>query len=197
MSRPPDDDQETSPAPSTSGAVTDTGRYMCIQNQESPPVEPADAPARVDLTQDAVLTVLEQRAKRGDGPCESCEAAVNRDAGLAWRAYARARIDFYRKRRGMLKRPIRLEPLDESALALPDEVDEDVVEQAESLEIVRRVIRRRAQRLSQHQMQQVLVVMIEAQQVKRSRREAMPDRLRTAISRLRKATGLPLDTSLL
>jgi hypothetical protein len=197
MSRRSESDQESEPVPSPSGYVTDTGRFMCVQNQSEPPVEPADAPAQVDLTQDAVLTVLEQRAKRGEARCESCEAALNEDAGLAWRAYARARIDFYRKRRGMLKRPMRLEPLDEATLNLPDEVEEETVEQAESLEIVRRIVRRRAPGLSQHQMQQVLVVMIEAQRVKLRPREAMPDRLRTAISRLRKATGLPLDTSLL
>lgn len=176
--------------------ITDVGAFMCRQPSE-PPVERVDVPSQRDLKQEAVLVLLARRAERGDDLCLGCEQLVNRDPGLAWTAYAQARVDFYRARRGRQRGAARVESLDargEEVAAVPAE---EPAEEVTSPRIVRRIVRERLPGISERRLQRVMVTMTEAQQFRRRDRAAMPDKLRRALSRLRKATGLPLDTSLL
>lgn len=175
----------------------DTGFFMCHHDTTEPPVERADQPAQVDMKQEAVLTVLREQRKRGDGGCLGCEETVNQDTGLAWRAYVRARINFYRARRGTGHRAVQVESIDERHLEVASGECEQEREAVESTAVVRRIVRQRVPELSDRQVQRVIIVMSEAQAIKGRKWVVMPDNLRAAISRLRKATGLPLDTSLL
>jgi hypothetical protein len=177
-------------------SITDTGAFMCHQSTE-PPVERVDVPSQSDLKQEAVLRLLEYQAAHGGEICTACEQLVNRDAGLAWTAYARARVDFYRSRRGRGGVKARIEALDEAVERIGEAREERQYAHVESRRIVRRIVRERLPGISERRLQRVMVVMVEAQAIKRSKRTVMPDKLRAALTRLRKATGLPLDTSLL
>ena len=176
--------------------IADTGAFMCHQSTE-PPVERVDVPSQSDLKQEAVLRLLEYQTAHGGETCTACEQLVNRDAGLAWTAYARARVDFYRSRRGRGGVKARIETLDEAVEQIGEARDERHDAHVESRRIVRRIVRERLPGISERRLQRVMVVMVEAQAIKRSKRTVMPDKLRAALTRLRKATGLPLDTSLL
>jgi hypothetical protein len=176
--------------------IADTGAFMCHQSTE-PTVERVDVPAQSDLKQEAVLRLLEYQAAHGGEICTACEQLVNRDAGLAWTGYARARVDFYRSRRGRGGVKARIEALDEAVEQIGEVCDERQDAPVESRRIVRRIVRERLPGISERRLQRVMVVMVEAQDIKRSKRTVMPDKLRAALTRLRKATGLPLDTSLL
>jgi hypothetical protein len=144
-----------------------------------------------------VLTVLHERSKRGPDACTGCEDTINQDAGLAWRAYIRARVNFYRARRGTGTHRVQVESIDERPMEIASDAGEAEQEAVESTAIVRRIVRERAPGLSDRQVQRVVIVMAEAQAIKGKKWATMPDELRATISRLRKATGLPLDTSLL
>ena len=186
--------EDTTPVP-PARRIIDVGAFMCHQTSE-PPVERVDTPSQRDLKQAAVLTLLEQQAERGD-LCLGCEQLVNRDPGLAWTAYAQARVDFYRARRGRRRGAVRVESLDERGAEVAAEPEEAPEEQVTSRRIVRTIVRERFPGISERRLQRVMVTMTEAQTLKRTKRAPMPDKLRRALARLRKSTGLPLDTSLL
>ena len=193
----PANERSPGTTPFPDNRVADTGRFMCHHNVAEPPVERSDQPSPVDMKQDAVLAVLRARRRSGRSGCSGCEEAINEDAGLAWRAYVRARVNFYRAKRGMGKRPMRQVSIDAQGIDLPEQGEGPRREQVESLAIVRQIVRDRAPALSERQVQRVIVLMWEAQAIKGKRQAVMPDDLRAAISRLRRATGLPLDTGLL
>lgn len=167
------------------------GAYMC-HHPAGAPQESVDYPSPADLKQEAVLAVLAARSGRADAICTECERLVEEDAGLAWAAYARARVDHYRSRRAM-RGSVRTVPIEHVA-------DSEVADKqipVTSKAIVRRIIRERVPELTDHQIQRVVIEMSAAQSIKRRPGKVMPERLRAVLARLRKSTGLPLDTSLL
>ena len=177
-----------------SSSAEDEGRagtYMC-HYPEGAPEETVDHPSPADLKQEAVVAVLAARSGREDVVCTECERLVEEDAGLAWAAYARARVDHYRARREMRgsRRQIAVEDIAE-----PEETDQR--KPVTSKAIVRRMVRERVPELTDHQIQRVVIEMSAAQSIKRRPGKVMPAKLRAALARLRKSTGLPLDTSLL
>ena len=88
---------------------------MCHHPTE-PPVEHVEYPSTTDLRQEAVAAVLAARAGRDDEVCIECERLVNEQVRLAWHAYARAKVEFYRARRGRGVRPVRTVSLEESGI---------------------------------------------------------------------------------
>jgi hypothetical protein len=192
----PDEHQFT---PFPDQEVTDAGAYMCHHSGE-PPVEHVEHPSTTDLRQEAVAAVLAARAGREDEVCIECERLVNEQVRLAWHAYVRAKVEFYRARRGRAARPVETVSLEESGLEveIPEEDEDDEEIPVESLMVVRQIVRERVPGLRVQQAVRIVTVMQEVQTIKRKkRREPVPDATRAELARLRKATGLPLDTGLL
>ncbi len=179
--------------------ITDSGAYMCHHPDELP-VEHVDHPSSTDLRQEAVAAVLAARVDRGDEVCVECEPLINEQVRLAWHAYARAKVEFYRARRGRGLTPVKIVSLEASGIdpeeREPEEDEEEIP--VESLKVVREIVRERVPGLRAQQVVRIVTVMRQVQTIKRKkRREPVPDAVRAELTRLRKATGLPLDTGLL
>jgi hypothetical protein len=196
----PDDDEELTPFPDNritplaDEHFIDPGRYMCHHPTE-PPVERSDVPSRTDLTQEAVATVLATRIARGDEVCTECERLINEDRRLALAAYVRARVEFYRSRRGRGTQPITPVSMQEEGIDPPAP---EAVEPTEGLVMVREIIRERRPQIRSKKVVRIVLLMhwIQANHGRR-RPEPVPDEVRAELARLRKSTGLPLDTTLL
>ena len=191
------DEHEFTPFPDEQ--EIDAGSYMCHHSGE-PPVEHVEHPATTDLRQEAVAAVLAARAGGEDEVCTECERLVNAEVRLAWHAYARARVEFYRARRGRGVRQVETVSLEESGLDFeaPEEDEDEEEIPVESLKVVRQIVRERVPGLHVHQAVRIVTVMQQVQTIKRKKRGAsVPDAVRAELTRLRKATGLPLDTGLL
>jgi hypothetical protein len=190
------DEHEISPFPDA--RIPDAGTYMC-HHPDEPPVEHVDYPSTTDLRQEAVAAVLAARIDRGDELCVECEPLINEQVRLAWHAYARAKVEFYRARRGRGLTPVKTVSLEASGID-PEEPEPDDDEEIaiESLKVVRQIVRERVPGLRAQQVVRIVTVMRQVQTIKRKkRREPVPDAVRAELTRLRKATGLPLDTGLL
>jgi hypothetical protein len=196
----PDDDEELTPFPDNritplaDEHFIDPGRYMCHHPTE-PPVERSDVPSRTDLTQEAVATVLATRIARGDEVCTECELLINEDRRLALAAYVRARVEFYRSRRGRGTQPVTPVSMQEEGIDPPAP---EAVEPTEGLVMVREIIRERRPQIRSKKVVRIVILMhwIQANNERRTP-EPVPDEIRSELTRLRKSTGLPLDTTLL
>jgi hypothetical protein len=172
----------------------DPGQYMCHHPSE-PLVERADAPSRTDLTQEAVASVLAARIARGDEVCTECERLINEDRRLALAAYVRARVEFYRARRGRGRHTAETVSMQEEGVDPPSP---EAGEPVEGLVMVREIIRERRPRIRSKKVVRIVILMhwIQANNERRTP-EPVPDEIRSELTRLRKSTGLPLDTTLL
>jgi hypothetical protein len=190
--RTPFPDNQVTPFPDDH--FIDPGRYMCHHPTE-PPLERSDVPSRTDLTQEAVASVLAARVARGDEVCTECERLINEDRRLALAAYVRARVEFYRARRGRGKQPVEPVSMQEEGVDPPAPEDAEPVE---GLIMVREVIRERRPSIRSKRVVRIVILMhwIQANNDRR-RPEPVPDEVRAELTRLRKSTGLPLDTTLL
>ena len=196
----PDNEEELTPFPDdrvttlADDHFIDPGQYMCHHSTE-PPEERADVPSRTDLTQEAVASVLAARIERGDEICTECERLINEDRRLALAAYVRARVEFYRSRRGRGKQPVKPVSMQEEGIDPPAP---EAAEPVEGLIMVREIIRERRPRIRSKKVVRIVVLMhwIQANNERRTP-ELVPDEVRAELARLRKSTGLPLDTTLL
>src|SRR6476619_4556266 len=107
------DEHEITPFPDEQ--VSDAGAFMCHHSGE-PPIEHVEHPSTTDLRQEAVAAVLAARSGREDEVCTECERMINEEVLLAWHAYVRARVEFYRARRGRWVRQVETVSLEESGL---------------------------------------------------------------------------------
>jgi hypothetical protein len=172
----------------------DAGQYMCHHSTE-PQVERADVPSRTDLTQEAVASVLAARLERGDEVCTECERLVNEDRRLALAAYRRARVEFYRARRGRGRHTADTFSMQEAGM---DPAVPETEEPVDGLKMVREVIRDRRPGIRSKKVVRIVILMhwIQTNNERRNP-EPVPDEVRAELARLRKSTGLPLDTTML
>ena len=195
---------DTSDSPAPEPRPFDAGRFFCRHNREVEPFEQADAPATVDLKQETVLRVLEAVGGDPAGETPGCEELMETNRALARLTWAQARTDFYRQRRGRrgaalvrLSWDVGSELLADDAAAIQDQERE--ADEADMAYIRQRVADDGAARIGPELFDEVMEVMSEAQRVRRQGRGSggMSGALRVRILRLRKKTGLPLDTRLL
>ena len=191
------DEHEFTPFPEEQ--VSDAGAFMCHHSGE-PPIEHVEHPSTTDLRQEAVAAVLAARSGREDEVCTECEQLINEEVRLAWHAYVRARVEFYRARRGRWVRQVETVSLEESGLDFeaPEEEEDEAEIPVDSIKVVRQIVRERVPGLHVHQAVRIVTVMQQVQTIKRKKKPTpVPDAVRAELTRLRKATGLPLDTGLL
>jgi hypothetical protein len=191
------DEHEFTPFPEEQ--VSDAGAFMCHHSGE-PPIEHVEHPSTTDLRQEAVAAVLAARSGREDEVCTECERLINEEVRLAWHAYVRARVEFYRARRGRWVRQVETVSLEESGLDFeaPEEEEDEAEIPVDSIKVVRQIVRERVPGLHVHQAVRIVTVMQQVQTIKRKKKPTpVPDAVRAELTRLRKATGLPLDTGLL
>ena len=191
------DEHEFTPFPEEQ--VSDAGAFMCHHSGE-PPIEHVEHPSTTDLRQEAVAAVLAARSGREDEVCTECERLINEEVRLAWHAYVRARVEFYRARRGRWVRQVETVSLEESGLDFeaPEEEEDEAEIPVDSIKVVRQIVRERVPGMHVHQAVRIVTVMQQVQTIKRKKKPTpVPDAVRAELTRLRKATGLPLDTGLL
>ena len=177
------------------------GPFLCHHNLEIEPFEQIERPATVDLKQETVLRVIESAPPDTTSDAPGCEALIERNEALARLKWVQARTDFYRQRRGRRGKPA-LRLTWETAGELGEDnasAQEQADREADLAHLRQRLADDGLARIGAELFEDVVAVMTEAQQVRTQGRGSggMSAALRARITRLRKKTGLPLDTRLL
>jgi hypothetical protein len=169
--------------------------FFCSMGEKIP-FERSDSPNASEMKQDALVRVLESAKRRGDVVARDCDELIFGNAPIAKSAYRFARLDFYRNRYGRGGLAGQFEPLPTS-LEDPEGGSERNAE-AERVEIALHAFETRGNaKVNREDARSVVWAMREVQRLKESGVKGIPDGLRKRISRLRRSTGLPLNTRLL
>ena len=177
------------------------GAFLCVHST-TPPVEDIDRPSLLDIKQDAALGAWLSLRRLGKDTGPDPVAAFDAEPRLAWLAYRWAYQEAQRRRRGYGQRPRpvfarlwldtpRDDPLDPAQEATLDALVDDHA--AEIMHLWHDGI----PGLTRDQTRRVLRLMRLVQVLKAHGVARVPDPIRKRLWKLRRETGLPLDTSLL
>ena len=188
----------SSPQPPTSRRSL--GALLCL-HPAAPPFEDVDQPSLPDIRQEAALRLVIAFRRLGKEIGPDPVAAFDAEPRLASLAYRWAYQDALRRHRGRGRsaRPARL-GWDDPALAdFADLVQEDALDRAESdpAADLRRLWREGALGLPRAPLRRAILLLLLSQHLKDRSAGPVPGLLRESLRRLRRQTGLPLDTSLL
>lgn len=183
------------------------GEFLCHHSSETP-FENVDVPSSRDIRQDAALRAVLGLRKLGKSVSHDAVAAFDAEPKIAAQAYRWARNDALRKHLGRGKQPRpgvqRRIPGDDGATG---DIAERIADPAQrtTLEAVeddysgklRRLWDTGIEGLTLSQSRQAIWLMWQIQRIKDRGAGRVPDKLRQQVSRLRRETGLSLNTKLL